>query len=89
MSINIDEDLCTGCGTCVTRCQMDAVEIIDDVSNIHLERCIGCGVCVPTCPEEAIELIEKEDKVVPPKNVVETYQKIAQEKNRLKELESS
>jgi len=85
----VDEDLCTGCGTCVTRCQMDAVEIIDDVSNIHLERCIGCGVCVPTCPEEAIELIEKEDKVVPPKNVVETYQKIAQEKNRLKELESS
>ena len=87
--VQVDEDLCTGCGTCVTRCQMDAVEIIDDVSNIHLERCIGCGVCVPTCPEEAIELIEKEDKVVPPKNVVETYQKIAQEKNRLKELELS
>jgi Fe-S-cluster-containing hydrogenase component 2 len=66
---------------------MDAVEIIDDVSNINLERCIGCGVCVPTCPEEAIELIEKEEKMVPPKNAVETYQKIAQEKNRLKGLE--
>ncbi len=85
----VDEDLCTGCGICETRCQMDAIEIIDDISNINLDRCIGCGVCVPSCPEEAIELIEKEEKMVPPKNTVETYLKIAQERNRLKELKSS
>jgi ferredoxin len=85
----VDEELCTGCGVCETRCQMDAIEIIDDISNINLDRCIGCGVCVPTCPEEAIELIEKEEKMVPPKNTVATFMKIAEEKNRLKELESS
>ncbi|MHA1459701.1 MAG: ATP-binding protein [Promethearchaeota archaeon] len=80
----VDEDLCTGCGVCEERCQMDAVEIIDDISNINLDRCIGCGVCVPTCPEEAIELIEKEEKTIPAKNTMETYLQIAKKKAELK-----
>lgn len=85
----VDEEICTGCGVCETRCQMDAVEIIDDISNINLDRCIGCGVCVPTCPEEAIKLVVREEKMIPPKNTMETYMKIAEEKKRLKEIESS
>jgi len=85
----VDQELCTGCGTCETRCQMDAVEIIDDISNINLDRCIGCGVCVPTCPEEAIELIEKEEKTIPAKSTKETYLKIAEEKKKLEQAESS
>ena len=84
----VDRDLCTGCGVCETRCQMDAIDIIDDKSVVNLDRCIGCGVCVPTCPEEAMELIEKEEKMVPARNTVETYKNIAQEKKRLKEIES-
>ncbi|MHA1979892.1 MAG: ATP-binding protein [Promethearchaeota archaeon] len=82
----VDQELCTGCGICEERCQMDAVEIIDAISNINLDRCIGCGVCVPTCPEEAIELIEKEekDKTIPAKNTMLTYQKIAEKRAELK-----
>jgi ferredoxin len=82
----VDKELCTGCGTCETRCQMDAVDIIENLSNINLDRCIGCGVCVPTCPEEAITLIEKEekDKTIPAKNIVETYLKIAEKKADLR-----
>ncbi|MHA1234668.1 MAG: ATP-binding protein, partial [Promethearchaeota archaeon] len=85
----VDEELCSGCGVCEERCQMDAIDIIDDISNINLDRCIGCGVCVPTCPEDAIKLVEKEEKMIPPKNTMETYQKIAQERARLKQQESS
>ena len=81
----VDEDLCTGCGICEERCQMDAIDIIDDVSNINLDRCIGCGVCVPTCPEEAIELIEKEDKMVPPRNTMETYMQIAKKRAEMRQ----
>ena len=80
----VDEDLCTGCGTCETRCQMDAVDIIDDISNINLDRCIGCGVCVPTCPEDAIELIEKEEKTIPAKSTTETYMNIMKTRAELK-----
>jgi len=82
----VDEEICTGCGTCETRCKMDAINIIVDISNINLDRCIGCGVCVPTCPEEAIELIEKEekDKTIPAKNTMLTYQKIAEKRAELK-----
>jgi Pyruvate/2-oxoacid:ferredoxin oxidoreductase delta subunit len=84
----VDEELCSGCGVCETRCQMDAVEIINNISNINLDRCIGCGVCVPTCPDEAIQLIEKEEKMIPPKNTMETYIKIAKKKAELKKGKS-
>ncbi|TFF90927.1 MAG: 4Fe-4S dicluster domain-containing protein [Promethearchaeota archaeon] len=81
----VDEDLCIGCGVCETRCQMDAIEIIDEISKVNLDRCIGCGVCVPTCPEEAIKLIKKEEKdlTIPAKNTMETYLKIAKKKAEL------
>ncbi len=81
----VDQELCSGCGICETRCQMDAIEINNDVSNINLDRCIGCGVCVPTCPEDAIILIEKneEERTIPAKNTLETYFKIAKKKAEL------
>jgi len=81
----VDEDLCSGCGVCETRCQMDAIEIIDEISNIDLDRCIGCGACVPTCPEEAIRLGEKQekDRTIPEKNTMETYLKMVEKKAEL------
>lgn len=85
----VDQESCTGCGTCETRCQMDAIDIIDGISNIDLDRCIGCGVCVPTCPETAIELIKKEEKdqTIPVKNTVEMYLNIAKRKAELNKQE--
>lgn len=78
----VDVDLCTGCGICSTRCQMDAIEILDGLSNIDLGRCIGCGVCVSGCPEEAISLMKKQElhQTIPPRNTFETYRKIAKKK---------
>ncbi|MGV8075435.1 MAG: ATP-binding protein [Syntrophobacteraceae bacterium] len=52
----ISTDECTGCGTCVERCQVKALEIVDDVAHLLEERCIGCGVCKTFCPVEAISL---------------------------------
>jgi Na+-translocating ferredoxin:NAD+ oxidoreductase subunit B len=58
--VRVDETLCTGCGTCVERCQIEAVSLNEkDVADINLDRCIGCGVCVPTCPVEAVILCQK------------------------------
>ena len=78
----VDEELCTGCETCVDRCQMEAIEVIDGISNVLLNRCIGCGLCVTTCPTEAIQLVKKDDDKLydPPKSGVETYIRIMQER---------
>lgn len=55
----VDSELCTGCEICLDRCQVNAVNYIDDVAEINLDRCIGCGLCITTCPSEAISLAPK------------------------------
>jgi Na+-translocating ferredoxin:NAD+ oxidoreductase subunit B len=81
----VDENECTGCETCIERCQMDAIDVIDGIAEIALDRCIGCGLCVSTCPVEAIRLIKKpEDQLYePPKTGIDTYIRILQERGKL------
>jgi electron transport complex protein RnfB len=81
----VDEAQCTGCETCVDRCQIEAIEVVDGISTIDLNRCIGCGLCVTTCPADAIELIKKpEDQLYePPKTGAETYIRIMQERGKI------
>ena len=62
----VNTELCTGIGTCVERCPMDAVAMDNGYASVDLGRCIGCGLCVPTCPENAIFLVKKEKEMVPP-----------------------
>jgi ferredoxin len=68
--IAVDEELCAGCGTCVDRCQFDALEVVNDLCTIDLDRCIGCGVCAITCPEDALSLISRasEEQTQPPES---------------------
>lgn len=76
----IDADECTACGTCVERCQVDAIEEKDDVMEVNPARCIGCGLCVSECPAEAITLEEKEGEEAPPVDLDEVFQRIAAER---------
>ncbi len=52
----VEKDLCVGCGTCVEKCPMEAIDLVDTIAVISNSRCIGCGVCVHHCPEEAMKL---------------------------------
>ena len=78
----VDEAQCTGCETCMDRCQMEAIELVDGISTVLLNRCIGCGLCVTTCPTEAIQLVKKNDDELyePPRSGVETFMRIMQER---------
>jgi len=64
----VNPDLCSGCGTCVEKCPVDAIELNDsNIAEVNAEYCIGCGVCAHFCPENAIILLEGMRKVyVPP-----------------------
>ncbi len=75
-----NEELCIDCQTCLKRCQMDAIHIIDEKPIINLDRCIGCGLCVSTCPQNAIHLQKKEIIIHPPKDASELYQQILKRK---------
>ncbi len=73
---------CSGCGTCVERCQVNAVSIDDatGVSSVNLDRCIGCGNCVVSCPSEAMSLLKKEKETVPPTTSEALYDTIMTKK---------
>jgi NAD-dependent dihydropyrimidine dehydrogenase PreA subunit len=59
--INIDEELCTGCGNCVISCAEGALAIIDGKAKVINEVfCDGLGACIGECPEGALKVIEKE-----------------------------
>jgi len=54
-----DQETCTNCGTCVERCQVNAIHEENDYTVIDRDRCIGCGLCVSTCPTESITMVHK------------------------------
>ena len=79
----VDADNCTGCETCMDRCQMAAIRVSDDgLAEVLLERCIGCGLCVTTCPTEAIRLEPKsdEERHLPHNTAVELLMDIANQR---------
>ena len=49
-----DGSKCTKCGDCYNACDMDILEIADDVKNKNLvtEDCTLCFKCVAACPED-------------------------------------
>ena len=79
----VDTDFCTGCGTCIERCQMNALTLLDDISTVNQDRCIGCGACVPTCPADAMHLRKKEKENIPPKDWDALYENIMSKKQEL------
>lgn len=69
----IDKDNCIGCGTCVQKCPVEAIALVNDIADLNEDKCIGCGVCAHHCPEEAINLERTgpRDVFIPPKKLVE------------------
>jgi len=55
MAVKIDEGKCTGCGSCVEACPVEALKV-NDKAKVDEDTCIDCGTCVDECPEKAIEL---------------------------------
>lgn len=53
--VEIDLDLCTAAGECVSACPGEVYEIIDGkVRAEAIGDCLECGACEGACPADAI-----------------------------------
>ncbi len=59
VKIIVDNEKCTGCGSCVETCPVEVFEIKDEKSvPVKVEECLVCRACEAQCPESAIQVIE-------------------------------
>ena len=59
--IEIDEELCDGCGQCVPACEEGAIQIVGGKAKLVGEKyCDGLGNCLGECPTGALKVVERE-----------------------------
>jgi NAD-dependent dihydropyrimidine dehydrogenase PreA subunit len=74
-----DEAECTGCGSCVEVCPVDALRMDGDFPAVEEDWCVGCGLCVPECSCSAARLRKKSDKI-PSHDFRELHERILSER---------
>ena len=53
----VQEELCSGCKTCLPLCPYSAIGFLDEkkIAEVNGALCKGCGTCVAACPSGALQ----------------------------------
>lgn len=86
VSVVSKHNFCTGCGTCVSMCQNEAIELVIDkkkgifIPKLNREKCINCGICYKVCPGHEVnfkmlnqELFGKQPRNIFMQNFIDCY----------------
>ncbi len=86
--IEIDEELCNGCGNCIVSCAEGAIEIVDGKAKVISDNlCDGLGACIGDCPEDALKIIERDADEFDEDAVHQHLEKMEKGKEKEKEKE--
>ena len=69
--IDVDEEKCFSCGSCVALCPVEAISIDKDSTvQFNKEKCVGstCSICVDACPARAIKSVKQNGNDQPVNN---------------------
>ncbi len=55
----VDEELCTHCGTCSELCEFNAIAVLPKKTMVFQNICHSCGLCAIACPQDAITEVER------------------------------
>ncbi len=59
--VEIDEELCDGCGNCVPACAEGALVVENGKARVVKDQfCDGLGACLGDCPTGALRIVERE-----------------------------
>jgi ferredoxin len=59
--IEIDEELCNGCGQCIITCAEGALELVEGKARLVAEKyCDGLGACLGECPTGALKVLQRD-----------------------------
>ena len=59
--VEINEDLCNGCGQCILDCAEGAIVLVDGKAKVIADMyCDGLGACLGGCPTGALKIIQRE-----------------------------